>query len=83
MAVTLRGPLDAPSDATNYLGGIGDVLESKGHRGVLDHLGPLATVALYPNDRQIREVRYREEIAPERSYEVRLWALEARREDLP
>src|SRR6266480_4856888 len=28
-----------PWDATNYLGGIGDVLEDKRHRGSLPHLG--------------------------------------------
>jgi hypothetical protein len=80
LEVTVRGPVDAPSDATNYLGGIADVLESKGHRGALEHLGPLGLVALYPNDRQIREVRYREEAAPETSYEMRLWAMESRPE---
>src|SRR4051794_35756663 len=30
------------SDSTNCLGGVGDVLEDKAHRGKLDHLGDLA-----------------------------------------
>lgn len=49
-----------PSDATNYLGGIGDVLEDKSRRGGIDHLGNLAEVWLYTNDRQIQEISYRE-----------------------
>jgi hypothetical protein len=49
-----------PADATNYLGGIADVLENKTHRGALDHLGDLAGVWLYGNDRQIKEATYRE-----------------------
>jgi hypothetical protein len=62
--VTLRAPTGKdPWDATNYVGGIGDVLEDKSGRNMrLDHLGPLAAVALYVNgnDRQIREVHYRQ-----------------------
>ena len=49
-----------PADATNYLGGIADVLENKAHRGTLEHLGDLADVWLYANDRQIKEATYRE-----------------------
>jgi hypothetical protein len=41
------GPEPPPSDATNYLGGVGDVLEDKRHRGDLPHLGELAGFALY------------------------------------
>ncbi len=61
-------------DATNYLGGIGDALEQKSRRGTLDHLGELATVFLYPNDRQIREIRYRQEPGNEARYTVRVWS---------
>jgi hypothetical protein len=63
-------------DATNYLGGIGDVLEDKGHRGRLDHLGDLARFGLYANDRQIEQVRYEWRPAERSAYSVRLWALE-------
>jgi len=63
------------SDATNYLGGVGDTLESKDHRGGLEHLGHLADVALYDNDRQIEEVRYRWEESSTPSYRVRFWSL--------
>lgn len=59
-----------PGDATNYLGGIGDVLENKAHRGTLDHLGGLGNVWLYHNDRQIKAVSYRETEADSVSYTV-------------
>src|SRR3712207_302880 len=57
-------PGDPPWDATNLLGGIADVLDSKAHRrvahpGSVDHLGDLADVALFDDDRQIREINYR------------------------
>lgn len=59
-----------PGDATNYLGGIGDVLENKAHRGTLDHLDGLGNVWLYRNDRQIKAVSYRETEADSVSYTV-------------
>lgn len=65
-----------PWDATDYLGGIGDVLEDKSRRGAaVDHLGDLLSVALYRNDRQIREVHYRQEPAAHAHYLVRVWIL--------
>ena len=64
-----------PSDATNYLGGVGDVLEAKGHRGALEHLSDLASLALYTNDHQIQEVHYRYERGLGPRYTVRIWAL--------
>jgi hypothetical protein len=51
MEFVLQSPLPPPSDATNYLGGVGDVLESKTRRGELTHLGAFAGTALYNNDR--------------------------------
>jgi hypothetical protein len=63
------------SDATNYLGGVADVLEDKGHRGALQHLGDLAAVALYDNDRQIEEAHYYWEEAASPSYRVKFWTL--------
>jgi hypothetical protein len=77
LEVVLYAPTDPPSDATNYLGGVGDVLEAKSRRGLLEHLGELATVALYANDRQIQEVHYRQERAAEPRYTVRLWLLDS------
>ena len=65
-----------PSDATNYLGGIGDTLENKDRRGKLDHLGHLAFVHLYQNDSQIQEVHYFLIDAPETRFEVTFWNLQ-------
>ena len=59
-----------PADATNYLGGIADVLEEKSRRGPPDHLGALGRVWLYGNDRQIKQASYRELTADEVSYTV-------------
>jgi hypothetical protein len=70
--VVVESPVDPPSDATNYLGGIADVLEAKSRRVGLAHLGDLGTVALYENDRQIQEVHYRCERGPQLRYRVRL-----------
>jgi hypothetical protein len=65
-------------DATNFLGGIADVLQKKAaKRGfALDHLAEWRDVSLYDDDRQLQEVRYREVDAVEVSYTVRLWPLE-------
>jgi hypothetical protein len=69
--VVLHAPVGgARSDATNYLGGIGDVLEDKANRSALDHLDDLAAVWLYRNDCQIKEVTYREVESDEPGYTV-------------
>jgi hypothetical protein len=68
--VTVTSPGRPRSDATNLLGGIGDVLEDKSARANLDHLGDLATVALYANDRQIDELHFRFESGDTESYRI-------------
>ncbi len=73
--VTVTSPERPRSDATNFLGGIGDVLEDKAHRTNLEHLGTLAGVALYANDRQIDEIHFRLEVGDQHSYRV---AIESR-----
>jgi hypothetical protein len=73
--VIVRGPSQPPGDATNHLGGIGDVLEDKATRGALEHLGDLAAVRLFRNDRQIRQVSYREETADRIGYTVTVQSL--------
>lgn len=40
------------------------------------HLGELSHVALYNDDRQISEISYREEVAAEPSYSVRIRSLD-------
>ncbi len=72
--VVLEAATEPPADATNYLGGVADVLEEKSHRGALDHLSELASVAVYANDRQIHEVHFRWRPGPTARYKVRIWA---------
>lgn len=75
--VLRRPPEHHGGDATNFLGGIGDVLQNKRRAGGagLTHLGVLVDVALYVDDRQIRQISYREEPAAAPSYSVRVTAL--------
>ena len=65
------------SDATNLLGGVADVLQA--HRVNVDtsHLGKLAAVSLYANDRQIREARYSVERGDRPGYRVCVRVLDA------
>ena len=74
--VTVTAPDVPDSDATNYLGGIADVLEDKRRRGPLPHLGDLADVALYDDDHQLQEVRYRWRPGAPVRYTVRVWVLD-------
>ena len=74
------GAGEPPWDATNYLGGITDVLESKSkrkraHPGSVDHLGALAEFGLYDDDRQIKEISYQEVEGHDAAYTVRLTRL--------
>jgi hypothetical protein len=66
-----------PGDATNYLGGIGDVLQDKSHPVNIDlsHLGALQAVGLYVDDSQICQVTYSVERADSPSYTVRVSVL--------
>jgi hypothetical protein len=75
--VELRAPAGTlPGDGTNYLGGIADALEAKKVRirasGPLPHLGDLVHVGLYDNDRQIKQICYREREAEDVSYTIRV-----------
>jgi hypothetical protein len=69
--VTLTAPtgLRLP-DATNMLGGIGDVLQARVTGADVEHLGPLGSVACYQDDAQIREIHYRRREGPELAYAV-------------
>jgi len=75
--LTIASPSQPPADATNFLGGVGDVLEARARPGLQEHLGELAGVGLYNNDSQIHEVayRWRRRAAPV-GYIVRLWELD-------
>ncbi|ASR56469.1 hypothetical protein [Cellulomonas sp. PSBB021] len=76
LELTVSSPTEPRADATNFLGGVGDVLEVKDRRAALEHLGELRHVGLYENDRQIQEVRYRWRRGLEVAYVVRLWELD-------
>ncbi len=71
-----RAQEDRLSDATNFLGGVGDVLKDKRYRRPLLHLDDLAAVWLYRNDRQIKQVLYREDVAARTSYTVTVRVLD-------
>lgn len=74
LEVITRSPA---GDAANIIGGIADVLENKSirsHRSSIEHLGDLATVWLYKDDKQIKQITYREEPG-ESSYTVAVRAL--------
>lgn len=63
-------------DATNQLGGIGDVLQERRSRLVdTAHLDHLARVALFHDDAQIAEIRYTRHDAAVARYWVRVWPL--------
>lgn len=73
--VTVRSPTPRPpGDATNFLGGIGDVLQGrKAGQGVnLSHLGKLAGFALFNDDSQIVKVAYRVVVDTVASYTVQV-----------
>lgn len=73
--VTLYSPLRCPpGDALNFLGGIGDVLQRK-QLDLAGHMGSLADLAPYDDDRQIRRVRFDQRTAAVLSYVVRVRAI--------
>ena len=74
LELIVRGDGRPPGDATNYLGGVADVLQAKKDHVMIDlgYLGELRDVALYVNDRQINRVGYSEEAAKRTSYVVRV-----------
>lgn len=75
LEVTTRSPA---GDAANIIGGIADVLENKphrAHRSSIEHLGDLANVWLYGDDKQIKQVTYLEESGGTSSYTVTVRAL--------
>ncbi|MEV4539794.1 hypothetical protein AB0J82_39080 [Asanoa sp. NPDC049518] len=76
--VTICSPAaQPPGDATNFLGGIADVLQGKRVSPNLDtaHLPSLDDVALFADDRQIQEIGYRVIPGQAPSYSVRITVL--------
>jgi hypothetical protein len=74
MELVVRPVGAAVGDATNALGGVGDVLQARRVNLDLAYLGELADAFLYADDAQIREVIYREE-SGELGYSLRFWTL--------
>jgi hypothetical protein len=73
--VVVRGPSRHVGSAPRFLAGVADVLSDKRGRLTGTHLGVLADVALFADERQIQSISYREEAADEPSYVVRVAAL--------
>ncbi|MEV0717659.1 hypothetical protein [Asanoa sp. NPDC050611] len=73
--VVVRGPARHVGSAPRFLAGVADVLSDKRGRLTGTHLGVLADVALFADERQIQSISYREEPADEPSYVVRVAAL--------
>lgn len=73
--VVYAPPGKVRGDATNYLGGIADVLEQKNGRVAIEHLGELTQVWVYGNDRQLKQVSYKEVAADRIGYRVVVWSL--------
>lgn len=62
-------------DATNMLGGIGDVLQARSTGADIEHLGSLARVACFDDDSQIQEIHYRRIERDEVGYAIVLRSL--------
>jgi hypothetical protein len=76
LELTIRCPSRPDGDATNLLGGVADVLQTTvSPNADVTHLGDLAAIGLYLDDRQISRISYRELPADEVSYHVRVSTL--------
>ena len=75
LEVVVRGSAEHVGSAPRFLAGVADVLSDKRGRLTGTHLGVLADVTLFADERQIRSISYREEPADEPSYLVRVAAL--------
>lgn len=73
LELLVASPTETPSDATNCLGGVADVLGARTQGSHLTHLGILSSVCLYESDRQIQEVHYTWSRRPRKQYTVTVW----------
>lgn len=81
LELTIYGPSRPGGDATNFLGGVADVLQGTApHNVSVTHLGDLAAVGLYTDDKQISRISYLEQPAAEPFYRIRVSTL---REETP
>jgi hypothetical protein len=76
LELTIYCPGRPYGDATNFLGGVADVLQGTTPSNVdISHLRDLAMVGLYTDDKQISQISYREMPAAEVFYRVRVSTL--------
>lgn len=69
--VTLTAPAGQQlPDASNMLGGIGDVLQARLTGADVEHLGALSSVACFYDDAQIQEIHYRRMEGTELGYVI-------------
>ena len=73
--LVISAPGSIQGDATNFLGGVADVLQESRINADLSHLGDLAEATLYRDDKQIAEVRYSVKRGDAPCYRVRVWVL--------
>ena len=68
----------APGDATNYLGGVADVLQAN-RMGITNtdtsYINDLIHLSIYFDDKQIKEARYFVERGEFPGYRLRVWVL--------
>lgn len=76
LELTINCPDRPNGDATNFLGGVADVLQGTIPPNVdVAHLRNLAAIGLYVDDKQISRISYRELPAAEVSYRIRVSTL--------
>lgn len=76
LELTICCPGRPAGDPTNFLGGVADVLQTTVPPNAdVTHLGDLAAIGLYLDDRQISRISCRELPAPEVSYRIRVSAV--------
>jgi Holliday junction resolvase RusA-like endonuclease len=77
LELTIYCPDRPDGDATNFLGGVADVLQGKAPLNVdVTHLQDLAVIGLYADDKQINQILYQELPASEVRYRIRVSKLQ-------
>jgi hypothetical protein len=73
LELTIHCPGRPNGDATNFLGGVADVLQGTTPPNIdVTHLRDLVAIGLYVDDKQISKISYRELSANEVSYRIRV-----------
>ena len=73
LELTIYCPDRPDGDATNFLGGVADVLQGKAPVNMdVTHLQGLAVIGLYTDDKQISQITYQELPSSEVRYRIRV-----------